>query len=196
MHIVSQNLVLCSVTVIDEVQSCSIGSLPKLIDVSAANSIEIVNSYPALLLSQAESTCNGTVNSWKVCFSISGPSESKARIRPNNISVGVWRLNGLGTHTLLGGKLVPVPVSETYFQFEFLCQRFSVASIEVMEGDLVGVVIHDAPTGLSVVGASSDGGNRMCVREKLSGSDFLLVNISYLNCTHTGYALLLQGTFV
>ena len=181
-------IVLCIMTVICQSQSCSIGNFPRMIAISNANEIWTVDSYPALLLSQTASLCNGTVKKWRFCHTVIH-SSGMADVIPNKISVGVWRPSDSNVYTLVDGSLVLLPLLKTYFQLDFLCKSFSVTPVDIMAGDSVGLVLHSTPSVFGILGANISGSNGVCVGT-VEGDGYRFVNP---NCSRSRYDFLLQG---
>ena len=169
-------------------QQCSIGSQPIYNPHSSRSASFKVNSGNIVLNMATPSNSTCTINTWNFCYIITDNNYSLST-DDTGTKVGVWRQRN-GSFYSLNESITELPVSNIYFQFDFVCQRISLPkSFEVEENDIIGVLIGTSSAALSVIG---NGYNESLCMSTSVLQDTLTVNMSELNCTQ-GYGMYIEG---
>ena len=174
---------------------CEIGESPSLIPLSENFKLQLNSSV--LLNLDNSSTCNGTVNTWSVCYS----SESSAE----QIRVGIWQ-NVNDTYILVDDSLTVIPDGELNDAINFACQTIAMPQANSLEEGVyvVGVVVPSLPAGVNVVGFDTE--REIWAMSVSETGDYLEVNNSslrriedyglYIEAFYTGKISVLKRHFM
>ena len=130
----TQTMVTCTVN------TTMIGKMPTTFNNRPMNTSRLSGLF---LNTEYGSPCNGNVTAWDFCYYI-----NVTRTNTITIRAGVWRESS-GYYTLVANSLIKLPIPDPQPGFQFVCRHWTLKEcrdeppFEVLEGDIVGMYVHD-----------------------------------------------------